>query len=428
MAAGAITLNGVRVISGPVTIPFYGAWVADVVLSDSTEIDTQATLVVGDLTLIGTIVRQASFVASRSARIVGGKGGWRKTIPARGYSHQAGVKLSTVVGDAASECGETIVLASDASLGTHYTRDEAKANSVLESEMGGAWWVDPSGVTQTSVRDSSPIVTPFTVVSWSGGKGQFEIASESIASWQPGRTFTAPTVEGVQTISSVTYDVDNDGKLRIHVLSTSVNQERLLASLRDLIRREVAATSFYGVYEYVIGPSIGLGLVTTIDATPTDSRMPSLTSVPLFGIGVVSPPIAGTKCRIRFINGDRKRPECISIGDTTEHLMTVEACSLLIYNTLVALMATAGGGPLLAVTLQPLLGAAIGAALTAQAAPAPSGLTAQIAAAAAAQAGFAAGTTPSPAMFAAWTTTIAALATKTLDVSGAFPSVGVPNG
>ncbi len=426
--SGAVTLNGVRVVSGTITVPFYGAWVADVVLSDSTTIAQDVSMSVADLTLTGTIVRQASFAASRSARIVGGAAGWRKSLPSRGYSHLAGVKLSSVVSDAASECGETIALDADRSLGTHYARDDGKAERVLELEIGGAWWIDHAGTTQTKSRDASPIVTPFTVVSWSGGKGQFEIASETIAPWQPGRTFTAPTVEGTQTISSVTYEVDNDGKMRLHVLSTNGSKDRLRESLRDLIRQELGAVSYVGVYEYVIGVSLGLGLVSTIDATPTDPRMPPLTGVPIFGTGIVAAPIAGTKCRIRFVNGDPTRPECISIGDSTEHVVTVEACVLLVYNTLVALMAAAGGGPLIAAVLQPLLGAALTAALGAQAAPAPPGLIAQVAAAAAVQAGFAAGTTPSPAMFAAWTTAIAALSTKTLDVSGAFPSVGVPNG
>ncbi len=309
--SGAVTLNGVRVVSGSITIPFFGAWVADVVLSDARQIDAKASLVIGDLTLTGTIIRQASFAASRSARIVGGAAGWRKTLPSRGYSHQAGVQLSTVAGDAASECGETIAIANGVSLGTHYARDEAKAERVLELELAGKWWIDPQGVTQTKPRDTSLIVTPFTVVAWSGGKGQFEIASESIAPWQPGRTFTAPTVEGVQTISSVTYDVDNDGKLRLHVLSTSGDVERLRSSIRDLIRQETSLLLYSMVWEYTIAK----GDARTVDVSPSDSRMPPLTNVPMMPglMGEVVTPTAGSMCRIRFVNGDPTRPECVGI-------------------------------------------------------------------------------------------------------------------
>ncbi len=117
----------------------------------------------------------------------------------------------------------------------------------------------------------------------------------------------------------------------------------------------------------------------------------------------------------------------IAIGGTPltrgDHLMTVEACALLIYNVLVALIAASGAGPLVGATLQPLLGMAVNTALAAQAAPAPPGAVAQTTAAAALLAGFATGTTPSntSAFFAA---AIAALATKTHNESGLFPSLG----
>ncbi len=434
--SGAITLNGIRVISGSITIPYYGAWVADVVLADSTTIPTSVSLVVGDLTLIGTVVRQASFAASRSARIVGGAAGWRKELPSRGYSHIAGVKLSTVVGDAANECGERIVLASDLALGTHYARDAGTAQRVLEIELNGTWWIDPLGVTQTKDRDSSPVVSPFTVLSWSGGKGQFEIASESIATWQPGRTFTSVVVEGTQQVSSITIDVDNEGKARLHILSTNGTKERLRESIRSIIKQEISTLSYAGVWEYTIAVDpIAPGLVSTIDATPTDSRMPPLTGVPLVGMGLASPPITGTTCRIRFVNSDPARPECFALGDATEHVMTVEATALLIYNTFSTLalaFIALGAAPtavssVLGVVIQPLITPAILAALAAQAIPAPPGLIAQIAAAAAQSAAMIAGTAPGNtcAPFAA---PMALVGTKLPDVSGLFPGLGVPNG
>ncbi len=426
--SGAITLNGTRVVSGVITIPFYGAWVADVVLSDAGHISTDVTLVVGDLALVGTILRQASFAASRSARIVGGSGGWRKELPSRGYSHFSGVKLSTVVGDAANECGERIVLASDLSLGTHYARDEGTAQRVLELEVGGRWWIDPDGTTQTKDRDSAPIVTPFTVVSWSGGKGQFEIASESIASWLPGRTFTSPTVEGTQTISSVTVEVDNEGKARLHILSTNGSKERLRESIRAIIKQEVSTLSFAGVWEYSIAANpAALGLVSTIDATPTDPRMPPLTNVPLVGMGVVAAPATGTMCRIRFVNSDPARPECISLEGTTEHVATIESVALLLYNLFYAFSLVVPAPAGVGVLIQPFITPAIIAAMAASSIPAPPGLIAQIAAAAAQSAAMTAGTAPSNTVGPLSVGPVS-LATKTLDVSGLFPGLGIPNG
>lgn len=426
-----ITANGAMVSSCSITIPYYGAWVADVAIIGDAPLTSPVTLVVSDLTLIGTVVRDGAFTGDRRARIVGGGGGWGKTIPAKGYSHVVGIKASTILGDAAREAGESISLENDRTLGLLYAREEAPAERTLNLIVGDTWWIDEAGVTQTKARASTAVVAPFTLVSRNAANDEYQISTESIAGWLPGRTFSSPTVPDVQAISFVTIHASNEGKLSLTVLGTSVAIERLRRDLRAIIRSEVAALSYGTTWEYQIAPSIGMpGVFSTVDVTPPEgSTMPSLTKVPLgVGLGVVAPPIAGTKCRVRFVNGNPWQPEIVSIGGTTEHLMTVEACALLIYNSLVTLMAAAGGGPLLAVILQPLIGTAIGAALAAQAAPAPPGLIPQVAAAAAAQAGFATGVVPSPAIFAAWQASIALLETKTLNVSGSFPSVGVPNG
>jgi len=425
-----VTLNDARVAIAHITIPYYGTWSADVTLPVDAEIVSPCKLVAGDLTLTGTVVRQAAFNGDRKARIVGGANGWSKVLPAKGYSHVVGVKLSSVLKDAASETGETITLDSDRNVGLLFARDEGQGEALLHSLLGGRWYVDGEGITQTRARASSPIVTPFNLITRSGSMGVVEVATENIAAWVPGRTFSSNTVTTPQTISSVTIDADNDGKVRLHIMSADAdNKERLRTALKSLIKSELSSLLYAGVWEYTVAPSLGMpGIAKTIDCTPTDSRMPSLTNVPLVGMGDVTPTLAGTKCRIQFVNCDPSRPECVSLGGTTEHLMTTEACALLIYNTLVTLMAAAGGGPLLAVVLQPLLGLAITGALAAQAAPAPPGLIPQTATAAALQAGFATGVVPSSAIFAGWAASIAALQTKTLDVSGQFPSIGVPSG
>jgi hypothetical protein len=314
----AILLNGQRVTSLTVTIPYYGPWSADVTMASGDEIldsarkaTTSVTLTIGDLTLKGTILRQAAYGAARSLRIVGGAAGWRKVIPSKGYSQPTGISLSTVLGDAAKEVGESIVVGTDRAIGAAWAREEAKAERTLALLTAGEWWIDTAGVTQLKARDESAIATPFTVSSRLGGKGQFEIATDLLASWQPGRKFSAPTVTDQQTISSVTIDASNDGKLRLLVLAKSDTTERLLTSLRSLIRAEIASLSYQGVWEYTIAS----GSSTTVDVTSSDPRMPDLSAVPMMAglMGEVVTPTPGSKCRITFVNGDPTRPECISI-------------------------------------------------------------------------------------------------------------------
>jgi hypothetical protein len=423
-----ITANGGVVALASITIPYYGTWTADLVLPVGASISSPVTIVVGDMTLVGTAVRQAEFNGDLSVRVVGGAGGWRRELPARGYSHIIGVRLSTLLADAASESGETIVVDSDRSVGTLWARERAKGESLLRFLLDGHWWVDSAGVTQTKARTSSTITSPFTVINRDGSKGSYEIATENLSAWQPGRTFQAKTMAASKTISSVTIDAGNDGKLRLRVLDTDGTNERLRTDIRSIMRAEVPTMSYAGTWEYTIAPSpLALGLVSTVDCTPTDSRMPSLTNVPLVGMGVVAAPVTGTRCRIQFVNEDPSRPECVSLASTSEHVMTLEATLLLLYNFFYAMSLVAPAPAGMGILIQPLITPALLAACAASSIPAPPGLIAQIATAAAASAGMVAGTAPSNTI-GPLAAAVSALSTKMQDVSGLFPGVGIPNG
>lgn len=307
-----MALNGERVAFGEVTIPMFGAWTADVTLPVDKEITSPCTLVVGDLSLVGTVVRQAGFNGDRTARLVGGANGWSTQLPAKGYSHVVGVKLSSVLKDAADECGETIELETDRNVGTLYTRDAGKASDVLALQLNGQWYIDNAGVTQTKARSAAPIVTPFTMVTRSGARADFEIATEAIAAWSPGRTFTSNTVVTAQTISSVTIRSTNEGKTRLFVLSADTGvQEKLRAAIQAIVRAELSAFKYSGVWEYEIFSATE----NEINARSLTTIMPDLTKVPVMPgvMGEDVTPKPGDRCRIQFVNQNPAQPECIQI-------------------------------------------------------------------------------------------------------------------
>lgn len=220
MSGPFAALNGRRIISGAITFPYYGAWVADVVLSVADTIPTLSTLTLEDLTLAGAVYRQFSFAGSRSARLVGGFGGWRKQVPAQAYQNAAGLKASLLLGDAAALVGERVNVVSDQTVGTLFVREAAPAQRLLRQIAGSIWWIDASGTTQVGPRTGSPIMSSFTAIQWSGAKGRFEIATEKLSDWMPGQTFSSPTVTATQTIGATSIAIDNDGTLRLTVLST----------------------------------------------------------------------------------------------------------------------------------------------------------------------------------------------------------------
>lgn len=309
-----VTVNGQRAATLSLTMPYYGTWSADVKLAVGATIATgpkAVTIAIGDLSLVGTVVRQATFAGDTSARIVGGAAGWRKEIAAKGYSHERSVLLSTVLADAARASGESIVVDADRTLGTHWTRDRAKAEKTLKILLGGQWWMDPSGTTQTVARSNATIATPFTMLKRNGSKGLFEVSTEMIASWQPGRRFSSPTVTDVQTISSVTIEADNEGKLRLVVLSTEGATERLRADFSALVQSELDLLNFSGVWEYeIVAASEQL-----VDVVPTDPRMPTIRRCSLMPgiIGELVTPTVGSMCRVAFVNQNPARPEVIGI-------------------------------------------------------------------------------------------------------------------
>lgn len=216
------TLSGQRIVTGSVCIPYYGLWSADIVLATTNEIKENTDLIIANLSMKCHVFRMASFAGARSARLVGGlSGGWRQKISSQAYYNANGVKLSMVLGDVASKAKEQIKIQTDKTVGQYFVRESAIASEFLYQLLGDTWYIDEKGVLQAQDRTNSKLIsTPFTVINWSGAKGKFEIATEDIASWMPGRTFSSPTVTSVQTISMTTITIENNGKLRLNILST----------------------------------------------------------------------------------------------------------------------------------------------------------------------------------------------------------------
>jgi len=328
-----LSLNDQRVISGRVTFPRWGAWTAETVLANSEPISPAAggcRIKIGNLALRATAIpgRMASFAGSRSVLMVGGFGGWRKVLPARGYTHPSGLMLSTILNDAARECGETIVVTGDVPVGPAFARrggrEQDVAERVLRELLAGKWWIDTDGVTRTSDRAATPIKSAFTVEQWSGSRGRFLIATEAYEDWMPGRTFSAPTVTTPQTISTVSIIAENDGKVRLEVLTDGNKEDRLQDQIRHIIRDEMASMGLAALVEYTVRAATP----ATVDlevADPT-TGWPSMLSVPMFPglLGEKVTPNPGTRAVMAFLNADPTKPRLMHL-DGIPLLATIDA-------------------------------------------------------------------------------------------------------
>lgn len=217
MTTAFATLQGARIVAGSIAIPLYGLWSGDVQLATDQGVPSSVSLVIGNLTMQGAVYRQALFAGTRNVRIVGGAGGWRKNISFQQYRQASGVQASTVLGDAAKACGESVTLASSSVLGTYWTREAGPASRTLRAIAGDRWYVDTAGVTQVGARGTGKISSPFQVTNQNGGKGTVEISTEDYVSWVPGKTFTAPTMNGTFTVCGLIIHFSAEGKMRLEI-------------------------------------------------------------------------------------------------------------------------------------------------------------------------------------------------------------------
>jgi hypothetical protein len=208
-----------RVVSAYVSVPYYGAPAADLVMGTDETVPDRGDVVLGPLTLRMAVTRQGVLAGTRGVGLVGGYGGWRTTVAKEGYANAAGVRLATVLGDVARACGETVTgFDTSATVGVHYARREGPAVRVLREVGGSLWWVGLDGVTHLDARSTSPIATPFAVESRDGANGRLRVSTEHPQDWMPGRTFAGPTFPDVLSIAHTGITLGEDGKLRLEVL------------------------------------------------------------------------------------------------------------------------------------------------------------------------------------------------------------------
>lgn len=220
-AASYVDLGGQRVTKARLTAPYYGTWVADLELATSSVVPTITTLTIGNLSLACSVYRQGTFAGITSARVVGGAGGWRKSVPAQGYYSASGIMMSTLLRDAAGAVGEKVTVISDVLVGNAWMREAGPAARLLRQLAGAEWWVDQTGTTQVGSRPTTPVTSSFQVTAWHGDRGWYDVATEDVASWLPGASFSSVLIPAPVTVGLTELIVDNKGKLRLSVLSTT---------------------------------------------------------------------------------------------------------------------------------------------------------------------------------------------------------------
>ena len=171
MAELFASVAGNRVTDVTARFPFSGCWTCDLDLHEAVDLTGPVEVVLGTMVLKGTIHPDFSgkFVGSAKVRVVAGKNGWSTRLKAKDYTDDLGVKRSTVIQDAARECGETVTITGDLGrmVGFKFDRHQAPASRTMELALKGtgySWFLDSNGVTQVAVRSTSEITAAYDLI------------------------------------------------------------------------------------------------------------------------------------------------------------------------------------------------------------------------------------------------------------------------
>lgn len=214
------TANGLSLTSCRVTIPWRGVPIVEAQCSDEvTPVGGLVAFLLGDLAVSATLLpsRAGMFAGSWSGFAVAGRGGWRKALPAKGYTSPVGLLDAQIYGDAARESGELPpVVMAPRIVGGFYVRagsfngSARIASDVFELlEQGQDWWVTPAGITTVGTRAPGLITAPFDLLERDPATGRTAIATDEPAAFVPGLTFVDP-LQGAFTINSIVWTSTTD--------------------------------------------------------------------------------------------------------------------------------------------------------------------------------------------------------------------------
>lgn len=313
----AAQLSGRRVTRARVDLPESGLWFAEVEIDTEEALTGKVVLTIADLQLRGTILSGGKNHGRSQFRIVAGAGAWGNALPEKSYQNDGGVKLATIIADAAREAGNENVGTIDPKLtvGPGWQRaDGEPASRVLDRAIALAtvaspqgWYVDEAGTLQIGKRAASKLPANVTRTQpIDPARRTVELASDSIATILPG-----VTVDDLIAVD-VRHELSADSGLRSKIWgSLAGGGSRELDALRRLLEQLDPDRDFRGVTEFRVVSQNGNRL--NLQPVRVSTGMPQIRNVHVRpGIaGGKSDVASGERVLVTFIEGDRSRPVVI---------------------------------------------------------------------------------------------------------------------
>lgn len=309
-----ITIGGQPATRAVVVMPSAGVWWADVDCELAPNLGGALDLVVGTLTLRGTIdsARSGAFGERRRARVIGGAGAWGTALHARHYHNDAGVRARVVIEDAAREAGETVSIDADIGarvLGVDYVRESGPASRALRAAIGDAvWWVEPDGTTRVSAQrpTSTAVAGTYEVLEHNPRTRLVIVAADDLTAVGVGSVLSE-RLEEPQTVRELVIRADDEA-VRLEARCGSVAGQSQLARELARIIEQVMSRRIHGRWRYrVVQIS-----VDRLELQPVrrDAGLPDVLPISMWpGVaGAHAKPQLGAEVLVEFLEGDRTRP------------------------------------------------------------------------------------------------------------------------
>lgn len=299
----SLTVNGSPIVTATICLRQRGAWTADIEVGTDTDLGDDVTIEspTGSVSFTGFKYRSNVYGATVSARIVGGAGGLRNIIPAKGYSLTPAL---TVAQDIASACGETLAAESAAILSgailTHWARAKGTAEralTALADELEAVWRMTPAGEILFTVDAFAEVESDGELLEDCGDDGEIVLGlSDFDPALQPGVSYDG------RKIYSVTHHASE-------VLRTSLSFEGEDRT-RGTIRRLVEASLPNDEYTTTQAGKVALQAGAKCDFIPENDTIPQMQRVPMFlGVpGLTIQLVPGARAQMGFHGRDPSKP------------------------------------------------------------------------------------------------------------------------
>ena len=307
-----ITIGGVPLQHGTLTMPRRGVWHLEGVIDDDSGFDpgTLANVEIeGGATLFGVVRRGGVALEISEVQIVGGAGGLSNEIPSAGYNSAT---ARIIIQDILTACGESLATSSDAAITStqlaQWSRARGAAGAALDditNAIGMTWRVLDDGTVWVGVDawTTQPLAADAEIVDSIVSLSQRVYADETL-SLRPGRTVEGIRVEHViHRIAPEAFRTDVFAPRE----SSSEDTSPLRAALASFITRVMRRTDYHALYPARV---VSQGVDDTIDVRMDDSKMPALSKVPIrtFAPEVVIKVTPGARVLIGFEAGDPRLP------------------------------------------------------------------------------------------------------------------------